>query len=92
MPRSWRAAPATGRSPWRCGSSPRGLPVAGWPLIGPVEGAAGASLDPGPASWGILNAPATGRMISEMILDGRSTSLDAEAFALTRLPSGRIAG
>ena len=69
----------------------RPLTVDGVPLIGPVPGAPGAFLATGHASWGILNAPATGRMVSEMILDGRSHSLDAAPFALTRLPSGRIA-
>ena len=38
-------------------------------------------------AWGILNAPATGRMIAEMILDGHCHSLDAAPYALTRLPS-----
>jgi glycine/D-amino acid oxidase-like deaminating enzyme len=68
----------------------RPLTVDGIPLIGPVPGAPGAYLATGHASWGILNAPATGRMVAEMILDGESRSLDASPFALTRLPAGRI--
>ncbi len=68
----------------------RPLTVDGVPLIGPVPGAPGAFLATGHASWGILNAPATGRMVSEMILDGRSTSLDATPLAVSRLPAGRI--
>lgn len=68
----------------------RPLTVDGVPLIGPVPGAAGTYLATGHASWGILNAPATGRMVSEMILDGASQSLDASPFALTRLPAGRM--
>lgn len=68
----------------------RPLTVDGVPLIGPVAGAPGAYLATGHASWGILNAPATGRMVSEMILDGRAHSLDAGPFALERLPAGRI--
>ena len=39
---------------------------------------------------GILNAPATGRMVSEMILDGASNSVDGSPFAVTRLLAGRI--
>jgi glycine/D-amino acid oxidase-like deaminating enzyme len=66
--------------------------VDGVPLIGPVPGAPGAYLATGHASWGILNAPATGRMVSEMILDGESRSVDASPFALIRLPSGRLSG
>jgi glycine/D-amino acid oxidase-like deaminating enzyme len=68
----------------------RPLTVDGIPLIGPVPGVMGAYLATGHASWGILNAPATGRMISEMILDGGSHSVDAAPFALSRLPAGRI--
>ena len=68
----------------------RPLTVDGVPLIGPVPGAPGAFLATGHASWGILNAPATGRMIAEMILDGGSHSIDAAPFALSRLPAGRV--
>lgn len=68
----------------------RPLTVDGVPLIGPVPGAPGAFLATGHASWGILNSPATGRMVAEMILDGGSLSLDAAPFALGRLPAGRI--
>ena len=50
----------------------------------------GAYLATAHASWGICNAPATGRMVAEMILDGESRSLDAAPFAVTRLPAGRI--
>lgn len=68
----------------------RPLTVDGIPLIGPVTDAPGAFLATGHASWGILNAPATGRMVSEMILDGSSQSVDASPFALSRLPAGRM--
>ena len=68
----------------------RPLTVDGIPLIGPVPGAAGAYLATGHASWGILNAPATGRMVAEMIVDGESRSVDARPFALSRLPAGRL--
>jgi glycine/D-amino acid oxidase-like deaminating enzyme len=73
-----------------CSACYRPLTVDGVPLIGPVPGVPGAILATGHASWGILNAPATGRMVSEMLLDGESRSLDAAPFALTRLPAGRI--
>jgi glycine/D-amino acid oxidase-like deaminating enzyme len=68
----------------------RPLTVDGVPLIGPVPGTPGAYLATGHASWGILNAPATGRMVCEMILDGGSHSVDAGPFALSRLPAGRM--
>lgn len=53
----------------------------GIPLIGPVAGVPGAYVATGHGAWGILNAPATGRMVAEMILDGRSHSLDATPFS-----------
>jgi glycine/D-amino acid oxidase-like deaminating enzyme len=68
----------------------RPITVDGIPLIGPVPDAPGVYLATGHASWGILNAPATGRMVAEMILDGASQSVDPRPFALTRLPSGRL--
>ncbi|WP_217922081.1 NAD(P)/FAD-dependent oxidoreductase [Miltoncostaea oceani] len=67
----------------------RPLTVDGLPLIGPVPGASGAFLATAHASWGLLHAPATGRMVAEMVLDGGSTSLDAAPFAVGRLPAGR---
>jgi len=68
----------------------RPLTVDGIPLIGPVPGAPGVYLATGHAVWGILNAPATGRMVAEMILDGASRSLDASPFAVSRLPADRL--
>jgi glycine/D-amino acid oxidase-like deaminating enzyme len=67
----------------------RPVTLDGIPLIGPVPGAPGVFLATGHAVWGILNAPATGRMVAEMILDGGSRSLDARPFAVSRLPAGR---
>ncbi len=44
----------------------------GLPLIGRVPGLAGAFVATGHSVWGILNAPATGEALAELILDGRS--------------------
>ena len=51
----------------------------GLPLIGRVPGVAGAYIATGHSVWGILNAPATGEALAELIADGaaRSTDLDA---------------
>ena len=59
----------------------------GVPIIGPVPGAPGVFVATGHGPWGILNAPPTGRMVAEMILDGASRSLDAEPFLPSRLPA-----
>ena len=42
----------------------------GLPLIGPVPGVAGAFVATGHGPWGMLNAPATGRALAELIVDG----------------------
>ena len=68
----------------------RAITVDGLPLIGPVPWAPGTYLATAHGSWGLLTAPATGRMVAEMILDGGSHSLDATPFAVTRLPAGRM--
>src|SRR5262249_59537294 len=42
----------------------------GLPLIGAVPGIEGAYVATGHSVWGMLNAPATGEAMSELILDG----------------------
>ena len=42
----------------------------GLPLIGPVPGVAGAFVATGHGPWGMLNAPATGQALAELIVDG----------------------
>lgn len=79
------AAPVTARN-----SCYRPVTDDGIPLIGPVATAPGVFVATGHGAWGILNAPATGRMIAEMILDGASHSVDAAPFVLDRLDAGRV--
>ena len=50
-----------------------GLP--GGPLLGPT-GVEGLLLAAGHSCWGIQNAPATGKLISEIIFDGEARSAD----------------
>src|SRR5207237_7321260 len=58
----------------------------GLPLIGAVPGVAGASIATGHGVWGILNAPATGEAMSELIVDGAAHSVDLSPFDPGRLP------
>ena len=58
----------------------------GLPLIGPVAGIEGAYIATGHSAWGILNAPATGESMAELILDGAARSVDLSAFDPARLP------
>ena len=57
----------------------------GLPLIGPVPGVDGAYVATGHSVWGILNAPATGEAMAELIVDGAARSVDLTAFDPGRL-------
>jgi glycine/D-amino acid oxidase-like deaminating enzyme len=52
----------------------------GLPLIGAVPGLPGAYVATGHGPWGILNAPATGLALAELIVDGRATTVDLRPF------------
>src|SRR5262249_10083938 len=58
----------------------------GLPLIGAVLGINGAYVATGHSVWGMLNAPATGEAMSELILDGATHHVDLAPFAPGRLP------
>ena len=55
-------------------------------LIGAVPGIDGAYVATGHSVWGMLNAPATGEAMSELILDGAAHHVDLAPFAPGRLP------
>ena len=57
----------------------------GLPLIGRVPGMLGAYVATGHGPWGMLNAPATGLALAELIVDGRARSVDLSPFD----PAGR---
>ena len=57
----------------------------GLPLIGAVPGIDGAYVATGHSVWGMLNAPATGEAMSELILDGAAHHVDLAPFAPGRL-------
>ena len=57
----------------------------GLPLIGRVAGLKGAYVATGHGVWGILNAPATGEAIAELIIDGVARSVDLSPFDAARL-------
>jgi glycine/D-amino acid oxidase-like deaminating enzyme len=58
----------------------------GLPLIGAIPGLAGAYVATGHSVWGILNAPATGEAMTELIVDGAARSVDLAPFDPARLP------
>jgi glycine/D-amino acid oxidase-like deaminating enzyme len=55
------------------------------PLIGAVPGVNGAYVATGHNVWGMLNAPATGEAVAELILDGAASHVDLTPFAPGRL-------
>jgi len=57
----------------------------GLPLIGPVPSLAGAYVATGHSVWGILNAPATGEAVAELIVDGVAHTVDLAHFDPARL-------
>jgi len=58
----------------------------GLPLIGRVLGVEGAYIATGHSVWGILNAPATGEAMAELIADGAARTIDLSPFNPGRLP------
>jgi glycine/D-amino acid oxidase-like deaminating enzyme len=58
----------------------------GLPLIGRVPGVEGAYIATGHSVWGILNAPATGEAIAELITEGAAHTIDLSPFDPGRLP------
>jgi glycine/D-amino acid oxidase-like deaminating enzyme len=56
------------------------------PLIGRVPRIEGAYVATGHNVWGILNAPATGEAMAELIVDGKAHSVDLTPFDPIRLP------
>ena len=66
----------------------------GLPLIGAVRGVLGTYVATGHGVWGILNAPATGEAMAELIVDGQARTVDLAPFdpgRLAALDPARIA-
>ena len=63
----------------------RPIAADGLPLIGRVPGIEGGYVATGHSVWGILNAPATGEAMAELILDGATRTVDLAPFNPGRL-------
>jgi len=59
------------------------------PILGTVDGVDGFINAAGFSGHGVMHAPVTGELISELIVDGR-TSLDISALALSRFRTGQL--
>jgi glycine/D-amino acid oxidase-like deaminating enzyme len=62
----------------------------GLPLIGRLPAVAGAYVATGHGPWGMLNAPATGLALAELIVDGVASSVDLAPFDPARLSVERV--
>ena len=58
----------------------------GLPLMGRVPAVEGAFVSTGHSVWGILNAPASGEAMAELILDGAARTVDLAPFDPGRMP------
>lgn len=62
----------------------RPCPPDGLPIMGAVPGVKGAYLSAGHNCWGILWGPVTGLLMSELLVDGKASTVDIEAFSPSR--------
>ncbi|KAI3451978.1 hypothetical protein Pfo_008643 [Paulownia fortunei] len=59
------------------------------PVIGEVPGVKGCYVATGHSCWGILNGPATGAAVAELVLDGSASIVDLSCFSPARFLQGR---
>jgi len=59
-------------------------------ILGPVPGRPGLLLATGFSGHGVMHAPAAGRSVAEMVVRGRSESIDVSALSLERFASGAL--
>ena len=64
----------------------RPVTMDGWPLLGAVPDVPGAFVATGHSVWGILNAPASGEAMAELVASGRTRHVDLAPFDPGRLP------
>jgi sarcosine oxidase subunit beta len=60
------------------------------PIIGEAPGVPGFFLANGFSGHGVMHAPATGKILSDLILTGKTDLIDASLLSLTRFAEGRL--
>ncbi|HEX2886857.1 FAD-dependent oxidoreductase [Vineibacter terrae] len=81
-----RLSPVLGQAPIRARQACyRPVTRDGLPLIGRVPGIANAYVATGHSVWGILNAPATGEAMADLITTGAAVAVDLRPFDPARL-------
>jgi sarcosine oxidase subunit beta len=61
-----------------------------FPVIGPVKSLPGLFLANGFSGHGVMHSPATGRILADLITQGRSDMVDTEALGIERFAEGRL--
>ncbi|KAG0466153.1 hypothetical protein HPP92_017733 [Vanilla planifolia] len=61
----------------------------GLPVIGEIPGAKGCYVATGHSCWGILNGPATGASLAELIMEGSATTVNLKPFSPARFLRGK---
>ena len=60
------------------------------PILGPAPGVPGFFLANGFSGHGVMHAPATGKILSDLILTGKCDLVDASLLGLSRFTEGRM--
>ena len=60
------------------------------PILGQVQGVPGFFLANGFSGHGVMHAPATGKIMSDLILDGKTDLIDSSLLNLARFAEGRM--
>ena len=60
------------------------------PILGPAPGVPGFFLANGFSGHGVMHAPATGKILSDLILTGKTALVDASLLGLSRFAEGRM--
>ena len=59
-------------------------------IVGPVPEVGGFFVAAGFSGHGFMHAPAIGKLMAELILDGKASTIDIRALSLDRLRTGRV--
>ena len=59
-------------------------------IVGPVPGVGGLFVAAGFSGHGFMHAPAIGKLMAELILDGKASTIDISARSLDRFRTGRV--
>jgi sarcosine oxidase subunit beta len=60
------------------------------PVLGPVKGLPGFFLANGFSGHGVMHSPATGRILADLIVHGKSDLIDTELLGFDRFAAGRL--